>query len=149
MNFLECGRLMQLSAELGAGEDVAIGVAAVELRILGLAVLAPGVEDFDGARVEVDRSSGGAGLASRCVEFVADRHERACDGQLRGVEVDVALAESEDLAASHASVGGDPQRGVVGRPEEIASAVLWLCSDLGGFAIGHALVIDGGQTVGI
>jgi len=39
--------------------------------------------------------------------------------------------------------------GRMGSPEEIASAVLWLSSDLGAFAIGHALVIDGGQTVGI
>jgi NAD(P)-dependent dehydrogenase (short-subunit alcohol dehydrogenase family) len=34
----------------------------------------------------------------------------------------------------------------MGQPEEIAAAVLWLCSEEASFAIGHALVIDGGQT---
>jgi NAD(P)-dependent dehydrogenase (short-subunit alcohol dehydrogenase family) len=37
--------------------------------------------------------------------------------------------------------------GRMGTPEEIAGAVVWLCSDATGFVIGHALVIDGGQTV--
>jgi NAD(P)-dependent dehydrogenase (short-subunit alcohol dehydrogenase family) len=37
--------------------------------------------------------------------------------------------------------------GRMGQPEEIANAVVWLCSDAASFAIGHALVIDGGQTV--
>src|SRR3954449_2812841 len=37
--------------------------------------------------------------------------------------------------------------GRMGTPQEIASAVLWLCSDEAAFAIGHALVVDGGQTV--
>lgn len=36
--------------------------------------------------------------------------------------------------------------GRMGRPEEIASAVLWMCSDSAGFLVGHALVMDGGQT---
>jgi NAD(P)-dependent dehydrogenase (short-subunit alcohol dehydrogenase family) len=34
----------------------------------------------------------------------------------------------------------------MGKPEEIAAAVVWLCSDTAAF-VGHALVIDGGQTV--
>jgi NAD(P)-dependent dehydrogenase (short-subunit alcohol dehydrogenase family) len=37
--------------------------------------------------------------------------------------------------------------GRMGRPEEIANTVLWLCSDGSGFVVGHALVADGGQTV--
>jgi NAD(P)-dependent dehydrogenase (short-subunit alcohol dehydrogenase family) len=37
--------------------------------------------------------------------------------------------------------------GRMGKPEEIAAAVVWLCSDTAAFVVGHALVIDGGQTV--
>lgn len=32
----------------------------------------------------------------------------------------------------------------VGRPEEIASAVLWLCSDAASYVAGQALSVDGG-----
>jgi NAD(P)-dependent dehydrogenase (short-subunit alcohol dehydrogenase family) len=37
--------------------------------------------------------------------------------------------------------------GRMGEPEEIAAAVLWLCSPAASFVIGHALVVDGGYTV--
>jgi NAD(P)-dependent dehydrogenase (short-subunit alcohol dehydrogenase family) len=37
--------------------------------------------------------------------------------------------------------------GRIGEPDEITSAVLWLCSAGASFVIGHALVVDGGYTV--
>jgi NAD(P)-dependent dehydrogenase (short-subunit alcohol dehydrogenase family) len=37
--------------------------------------------------------------------------------------------------------------GRVGRPQEIANAVLWLCSDAASLVVGHALVVDGGYTI--
>ena len=37
--------------------------------------------------------------------------------------------------------------GRAGRPEEIASAVLWLCSSGASYVVGHALTVDGGMTV--
>jgi NAD(P)-dependent dehydrogenase (short-subunit alcohol dehydrogenase family) len=37
--------------------------------------------------------------------------------------------------------------GRMGKPAEIAAAVIWLCSDAAAFMIGHAMVMDGGQTI--
>lgn len=36
--------------------------------------------------------------------------------------------------------------GRLGRPEEIAAAVLWLCSPGASFVVGHALAVDGGYS---
>ena len=36
--------------------------------------------------------------------------------------------------------------GRIGRVEEVANAVLWLCSDKASFVTGHSLVVDGGFT---
>jgi len=36
--------------------------------------------------------------------------------------------------------------GRIGKPEEIAAAVLWLCSDLAGFVTGTGVIIDGGVS---
>jgi NAD(P)-dependent dehydrogenase (short-subunit alcohol dehydrogenase family) len=37
--------------------------------------------------------------------------------------------------------------GRIGTPDEIAQAVLWLCSDGSSFVLGHALAVDGGYVV--
>jgi len=36
--------------------------------------------------------------------------------------------------------------GRVGRPEEAADAVLWLCSNASSYVTGHSLIVDGGMT---
>ena len=36
--------------------------------------------------------------------------------------------------------------GRLGRPDEIAAAVLWLCSPAASFVLGVALLVDGGYT---
>ena len=37
--------------------------------------------------------------------------------------------------------------GRLGQPEDVAGAVVWLCSDAASFVTGHALVVDGGDTI--
>jgi NAD(P)-dependent dehydrogenase (short-subunit alcohol dehydrogenase family) len=36
--------------------------------------------------------------------------------------------------------------GRIGRPDEAADAVLWLCSDAASYVTGHSLIVDGGLT---
>jgi NAD(P)-dependent dehydrogenase (short-subunit alcohol dehydrogenase family) len=50
-------------------------------------------------------------------------------------------------AEGRAKVISEEPIGRMGTAEEIANAVLWLCSDAAAFTVGHALVVDGGQTV--
>lgn len=50
-------------------------------------------------------------------------------------------------AEARAKVIAEEPIGRMGTPEEIASTVVWMCSEGAGFMVGHALVVDGGQTV--
>jgi NAD(P)-dependent dehydrogenase (short-subunit alcohol dehydrogenase family) len=48
---------------------------------------------------------------------------------------------------AYAAIAAGVPIGRPGRPEEIASAVLWLCSPASSYVVGHALTVDGGMTV--
>jgi NAD(P)-dependent dehydrogenase (short-subunit alcohol dehydrogenase family) len=72
------------------------------------------------------------------------RINAVCPGSIKTPMVDDMLAKG--WIAMEDMVDAQPIGGRLGRPEEIASAVLWLCSPGASFVIGHALVVDGGCT---
>jgi len=81
----------------------------------------------------------------------------ALDYAARNIRINAVCPGYIDTPMMGRFTGGTPEGraqviseepiGRMGRPEEIANTVLWLCSDGAGFVIGHALVADGGQTV--
>lgn len=72
------------------------------------------------------------------------RINSVCPGVIRTPMVERVLAADAAVAAGIEAM--EPV-GRLGDPEEIASAVLWLCSDGAAFVTGHPLVVDGGLTV--
>lgn len=52
-----------------------------------------------------------------------------------------------DTAEGRERVIAQEPIGRMGKPEEVAAAAIWLCSDAASFVVGHAMVVDGGQTV--
>jgi len=80
---------------------------------------------------------------SAALEYAARgiRINAVCPGSIKTPMVDDMLAKG--WIAMEDMVNGNAIKRL-GRPEEIASAVLWLCSPGASFVIGHALVVDGG-----
>ena len=74
-----------------------------------------------------------------------------------GIRVNAVNPGLIDTQIARDVVSGDEQAygeiaksvpiGRAGRPEEIASAVLWLCSPEASYVVGQALTVDGGMTI--
>jgi NAD(P)-dependent dehydrogenase (short-subunit alcohol dehydrogenase family) len=69
------------------------------------------------------------------------RINAVCPGVIKTPMIDRFTHGSKEAEAQFAA--GEPV-GRLGTPEEIAEAVVWLCSDRASFVTGHPMVVDGG-----
>jgi NAD(P)-dependent dehydrogenase (short-subunit alcohol dehydrogenase family) len=81
---------------------------------------------------------------SAALEYAARgiRINAVCPGLIHTAMSDqmIAAGQGEALKAMEKSI----PMGRVGRPEEIATAVLWLCSDAASYVTGQSISVDGG-----
>jgi NAD(P)-dependent dehydrogenase (short-subunit alcohol dehydrogenase family) len=105
-----------------------------------------GVKGFKGQAAYAAAKHGVIGLTKSAALDYADRGVRVnaiCPGIIDTEMMD-RFTESTDTGRERV-IAQEPI-GRMGSPDEIASAVVWMCSDDAGFLVGHALVMDGGQT---
>jgi NAD(P)-dependent dehydrogenase (short-subunit alcohol dehydrogenase family) len=69
------------------------------------------------------------------------RINAVCPGVIRTPMIDRVLEKQPAMEAQ--LVAGEPI-GRIGLPDEVASAVVWLCSDAASFITGQAIAVDGG-----
>lgn len=102
-----------------------------------------GVRGFPGMPAYVASKHGMIGLTrTAALEYATKgiRINAVCPGVIHTAMLDRFTAGSQEAEAG--LTAGTPL-GRMGRPEEIAEAVLWLCSGAASFVTGHALVADG------
>jgi NAD(P)-dependent dehydrogenase (short-subunit alcohol dehydrogenase family) len=71
------------------------------------------------------------------------RINAVCPGIIGNTPMAMRVTKNNDPDIIKAFVAAEPI-GRLGEPEEIAAAVLWLCSPGASFMVGHAMAVDGG-----
>ena len=98
--------------------------------------------------------AGGAAYAASKHAIIGLTRSAALDYAKQNIRVNAVLPGNIETPMMDRFTGGDMQKAIdlepvgrLGKPEEIAEAVLWMASDLGGFVTGAATVIDGGWSL--
>jgi NAD(P)-dependent dehydrogenase (short-subunit alcohol dehydrogenase family) len=116
-------------------------------------------ERGSGAIVNCSSIGGLIGLPGRAA-YHATKHgvigltkSAALEYASRGIRINAVCPGTIDMPMVSEMLAKEPdamkeilRNQPIGRADEIASAVLWLCSPGASFVIGHALVVDGGFT---
>jgi NAD(P)-dependent dehydrogenase (short-subunit alcohol dehydrogenase family) len=71
------------------------------------------------------------------------RINAVCPGIIGNTPMAKRVTKNNDPDIIKAFVAAEPI-GRLGEPDEIAAAVLWLCSPAASFVLGHSMAIDGG-----
>jgi NAD(P)-dependent dehydrogenase (short-subunit alcohol dehydrogenase family) len=120
-------------------------------------------EQGAGAIVNCSSIGGLIGIPGRAT-YHASKHgvigltkSAALEYAARGIRINAICPGTIDTPMVAAMLAKEPEAmkdilkdqpiGRLGRAEEIASAVLWLCSPGASFVIGHSLAVDGGYTI--
>ena len=153
------GPMCDMTEETAAGFDQ---VTAVNLRGVWACMkheLLQMRQQGRGAIVNCSSLGGLVGLPGRAA-YHATKHgvigltkSAALDNAVRGIRVnavcpgciDTPMGDGIDPAAMREFLRDQPI-GRMGRAEEVANAVLWLCSPAASFVLGVALPVDGGFT---
>jgi NAD(P)-dependent dehydrogenase (short-subunit alcohol dehydrogenase family) len=105
-----------------------------------------GLVGFGGIPAYVASKHGVVGLTRTAALEYAQQNIRVnavCPGAIETPMLSRLMSEMP--GGGQAIVETEPV-GRLGRPEEIAAAVLWLCSPAASFVTGHAMAVDGGWT---
>jgi len=164
--FNNAGVLSQLGMIPEEGEDDFDRVMAVNAKGVWLAMkyeLKEMQKRRSGAIVNNASAVGVVGSGRGVASYVASKHAvvgltkaAALENARLGIRVNVVAPAvvDTDMGESFASglkitmedFGRVHPVGRVGTPDEVANAVLWLCSGDASFVTGHTLMIDGGMT---
>lgn len=73
------------------------------------------------------------------------RINAVCPGVIKTAMIDRIIGKEKEVEKQYVSM--EPI-GRMGKPSEVAEAVVWLCSDAASFVTGHAMPVDGGWVAG-
>jgi NAD(P)-dependent dehydrogenase (short-subunit alcohol dehydrogenase family) len=76
------------------------------------------------------------------------RVNAVCPGWIETPMVMESGPQPASIPAVYDALAGLMPLGRLGKPEEVAAAVAWLCSDAASFVTGHPLLVDGGALAG-